>query len=390
MIYLVCHSGYLNYGDELIAKTWLDFLTQTFPLEEIWVDTCNPGMSAILFREYRSIRFTDTLWLASQNSIGKNIDYMLDLSFIGDGGTRFNNGLEIIKAARYVHLVGGGYMNSELPFNYSILAMLAHINKTHPVNIIATGLGLEPMDEKYNQFVGEYLKSFSWIDVRDQESFERLKSWGLGHKSSFTCDDVFLAPPKKHVSNRAGKLFLSAQQGENPFLVVSFLLKLIESCPQAENGIEFLVLDADSDMHVARKLVAVSNRKDIVIRDFDDLWKNGLDAGPGDFVFSTRFHAHLVTSSQGAHGLCASISIPYYDVKHLSLIRMGSGFGIIGMHDFSFDYEWHKERSTFADCAHELRLEKLAIVERAYGLEMQDTNSNDNAPVIEPEEDLVL
>lgn len=390
MIYLVCHSGYLNYGDELISKTWIDQLTQAFPLEKIWVDTCNPGVSSVLFSDYPNVSFTDTLWTASRNSIGKDIDHILNLSFIRDGGSGFANGLELIKTARIVHLVGGGYMNSEIYFNYAIIATLGYIKKKHNIDIIGTGLGLEPVAENLDHLMKEYFKCFSWIDVRDQESYDRLLRWGLGERASFTCDDVFLTTPSEPPLDRDGKLIISAQTGANPHIVISFLLKLIENCPQAKNGVEFLVLDADSDIVVAEKLRNISNRTDIIIRDFGEIWSNGLRISPKDFVFSTRFHAHLVTSTAGARGLCASVSIPYYDVKHLSLIKMGSGFTIVGMHDFSFVHDWHAEDQTFKDCALELQNRKLEIVKKLYVTKQWHATSNDNVPIAEFDSELTV
>lgn len=378
MIYLVCHSGYLNFGDELIAKTWINFLTNKFPLEEIWVDTCNPGVSAVVFKDYKNIRFTDTLWTASRNSIDRDIDYILDLAFQKDGGVAFANGLELIKSARCVHMIGGGYMNSEFYFNYSIIAILANLKKEAGFELFGTGLGLEPIDQAYERIIGEFFKVFSWIDVRDEKSYQRLLHWGLKNKASFSCDDVFLSPIPQSNVGRPGKLIISAQPGNNPFLVVSFLLKLIEHCPQAQNGIEFLTLDAISDHIIIDKVVSISRRTDIIVRDFNDLWKNGFQISSNDFVFSTRFHAHLVASMMGARGLCAAVSVPYYDVKHLSLIEMGSGFDIIGMHDFSFSYDWNKKTETFHDHAQTSRKTKLDIVNKVYGFMIESSIINDN------------
>lgn len=367
MIYIVCHSGYLNFGDEFIAKTWIDFLSKKFPLEDIWIDTCDPGVASVLHRKYKNIKFTDTLWSASRKSIGKNIDYLINFEFEKDSGLELKNGIDVIKGARCVHIVGGGYLNSELYFNYAILAILKKLKENSKFSIIGTGLGLDPIDKKHEFFIREYLKCFSWIDVRDRNSYEKLIKWGFEHKSSFSCDDVFLNMMDSVDSDRPGRLVISAQEGDNKLLVVSFIMKLIEKCPQAKNGIDFLLFDANNDCKIVDLLYNLTNNNELKVLNFNEIWNGGLKINENDFVFSTRFHAHLIASMMGAHGLCASVSIPYYDFKHISLIDAGSGFDIIGMHDFDFKYDWFSKKETFRDHAPRFHAMKLDIVDKAYG-----------------------
>jgi hypothetical protein len=103
------------------------------------------------------------------------------------------------------------------------------------------------------------------------------------------------------------------------------------------------------------------------IVDRVDLCRHGLPVTPKDFVFTTRFHGHLVASVLGGHGICASVRLPYYDIKHRSLIELGSGFDLIGMHDFPFDtYDWESPRQTFLDRRDDIVGRKMRVVETLY------------------------
>ncbi|WP_410631146.1 hypothetical protein [Amycolatopsis sp. cmx-4-83] len=44
--YLVGPSGHPNFGDELIAATWLRYLAGTEPDADVWLDTHSPGPRA--------------------------------------------------------------------------------------------------------------------------------------------------------------------------------------------------------------------------------------------------------------------------------------------------------------------------------------------------------
>ena len=62
-LYLVATTGHPNYGDELIAATWLKYLARVTPDSEVWLDCPNPGPSEVLLGHlHPKVRFTDTFW----------------------------------------------------------------------------------------------------------------------------------------------------------------------------------------------------------------------------------------------------------------------------------------------------------------------------------------
>src|SRR5690606_41913107 len=55
------------------------------------------------------------------------------------------------------------------------------------------------------------------------------------------------------------------------------------------------------------------------------LWRRGIPAAADQVWISTCFHLHLLAAAAGARGVAVSVSPDYYDTKHGSLIRLGSG-----------------------------------------------------------------
>src|SRR5690606_37165662 len=63
LYYLVGPAGHPNYGDEIITAGWLEYLADTAPDAEVWVDTHSPGPAQVLLGDlHPRVRFTDTLW----------------------------------------------------------------------------------------------------------------------------------------------------------------------------------------------------------------------------------------------------------------------------------------------------------------------------------------
>lgn len=164
------------------------------------------------------------------------------------------------------------------------------------------------------------------------------------------------------------RLIIAPQKGEDPQAVASFCIKLAREYPIKDNEIYLLSLNAESD-HEISNIVANCLGERCRKFEFNELWENGFPINSGDIVFTTRFHAHLIASSLGARGYAASVSIPYYDIKHGSLSSLNSGFDVIGMHDFHFqlsDKILDTTEPTLANRVNELRAIKLDIASKIY------------------------
>lgn len=371
MIYVVCHSGYFNLGDELIPRAWIEHLTSAFPKEDIYIDTCNPGKSSILFRSFKNIIFTDTLWEISRECMNMGIDYVLNAEFLKSCSVSRINGLEVLSEASHVHMLGGGYLNKDLWFNYSIPITLSILKSKYSYHLSATGLGMEPVDESYYEIISSYMSNFDLIDTRDRQSYDRLYAHGLKEKLSLTCDDLFLSIPKRQDTGdkHDKRLIIAPQKGDDPQRVVSFCVKFIREYPLKNDKIHLLSFNAESDHEISNAIASCVGKRCIKY-EFNDLWVNGFPIDENDIVFTTRFHAHLISSALGATGYAASVSIPYYDIKHNSLTSLGSGFDVIGMHDFHFQISEKLGERSFSNFSHKIdhfREMKLDIASKIYG-----------------------
>jgi hypothetical protein len=59
---------------------------------------------------------------------------------------------------------------------------------------------------------------------------------------------------------------------------------------------------------------------------FTQVWKDGLPVRRGQSWYTSRFHPHMLAAAAGAKGVAIGILDDYYDVKHGSLLGLGSGW----------------------------------------------------------------
>ena len=61
---------------------------------------------------------------------------------------------------------------------------------------------------------------------------------------------------------------------------------------------------------------------------FARLWREGFPVNANQRWISTRFHPHLLAAAAGSWGVAIPISKDYYQTKHESLTKLGSGWSI--------------------------------------------------------------
>jgi hypothetical protein len=59
---------------------------------------------------------------------------------------------------------------------------------------------------------------------------------------------------------------------------------------------------------------------------FTQVWSDGLPVRRGQQWYTSRFHPHMVAAAAGAKGVAIGILDDYYDIKHRSLLELGSGW----------------------------------------------------------------
>jgi len=149
-IYLVAASGHPNYGDELIAATWLKRLARLLPGSDVWVDCSNPGSSAVLLGDlHPRVRFTDTFWRLCWEAPSQEPWEVATFvqRAIKDPGVapRWLAGIELAAQMDIVHVVGGGFINVLWPRHVGLLAASVAAAGRSGGRAVMTGQSLWPV-----------------------------------------------------------------------------------------------------------------------------------------------------------------------------------------------------------------------------------------------------
>lgn len=325
-VYLVSAGGQPNFGDEFITRSWLDWLAQNQPEREVWLDTIEPGRAAHLFRDtHPRLRTTNTLWHTThtgpadlEHAEQRVQDLVRDL-----GSPRYDLGLRDLREMGSIHLLGGGYMNEIWPENFGILVAMTTLRADFGVRIFATGQGVMPLAGEFRARVAEKFAQFDYVDARDVDSAAALDV-ALG------ADDAFLA-----FANRRelyadpsdvpdamvliqGDMFEDGRDAARSDLVSRFVQS------RGTETVGFAEAIPPDDLRYAEGFVSDG----APFFPFLRMWDHGFPAKPGQTWLTSRFHFHLLAAAAGATGSVVNAREGYYDVKHGSLIDLGTGWSV--------------------------------------------------------------
>lgn len=334
-IYLISPSGHPNYGDELIAAGWLRHLAATRPETEVWLDCPNPGLATELFHGlHPRLHTTNTLWRACWEASSTDPDIVMAevVQLVKNfGSPAYDLGLERLRSMDSIHMLGGGYLNSLWPINAGLVAGAVAVRSLTGAKLYATGLSVVPMfagaagnEGDAESRTIELLRRFDHITVRDGPSADAL-DLPLG------LDDAFLAV--EHERHRG-----LARGGAD---VVVCLQSDLQSPTQSERvaaTVRELVREALAEGKTVQYVEAIPGvdragfdaLADLISSDdfipFVSVWRDGLPLKSGQTWLTTRFHLHFLAAAAGASGTAISIKEGYYDIKHRSLIDLGTGW----------------------------------------------------------------
>jgi polysaccharide pyruvyl transferase WcaK-like protein len=331
-IYLVASGGNPNYGDELIVASWLRFLARVRPDAAVWLDCPQPGTASALFAGiHPGLHTTNTLWRscaeASDQSAGGVWEHVTNV--VNRGGTpMFDVGLMRLGQANSIHLLGGGYVNGVWPDHVGLVAGMAAAQRRNGCRLAGSGLGLMPLPENAEQLAKTF-GHFTQVSVRDNASAQFL---GLGTG----VDDVFLgilhelrrSVESSLVQSRAKDVMLCIQSDmtdDHTFSQLRDKLHVIVENSLA-NGLSVGYVEAipGSDRRMFDALEGIIPEENFV--PFTQVWSDGLPVRRGQQWYTSRFHPHMVAAAAGAKGVAIGILDDYYDVKHRSLLDLGSGW----------------------------------------------------------------
>jgi hypothetical protein len=332
LIYLVATTGHPNYGDELIAATWLKYLAEVAPHSEIWVDCPNPGPSEVLLGHlHPRVRFTDTLWRLCWEAPSDGpweVCSFVQHAINNPGlAPRWVAGIELVARADLVHIVGGGYINSIWPRHTGLMAGAIAAVRRSGGRAVMTGQGLWPIADDTRPLLRNLAAQFAVVDVRDDRSATLI---GTSPQVTCTGDDMFFGlEPALYRGGDLREVMVCLQSDLLDVTVpalAGFLLDalrewgvrpeqvgVVEGIPRVDREVYALV---EHDLAGAR------------FYSFAEIMDHGLPAAAGQRWLSSRFHMHLMAAAAGADGVAVSVNSGYYTNKHHSLIERGSGWDL--------------------------------------------------------------
>ncbi|OZM73247.1 hypothetical protein CFN78_10300 [Amycolatopsis antarctica] len=329
LFYLVAPAGFPNYGDELIAAAWLDYLAETAPEADVWVDTHSPGGAAVLLSSHHPrVRFTDTLWRLAEGAPSDDpweaANWVQEVVHNPGMMPRWHHGVELLARAEVVHLLGGGYVNQVWPRHIGVLAGAAAAVRRSGGRAAMTGQGLLPAADGVAPLLRALADRFELVDVRDDGSAALL---GVPTGA----DDAFLGMgPARFAKGDAPEVMLCLQSDlldEGAGTLAAGVLATLRAWKVAPENVGVVegIPRVDRDVYALFEHELPGAR----FYPFPDVWAHGLPVAEGQTWLSTRFHPHLVAASAGVAGVAISVRPDYYATKHRSLTELGSGWTVV-------------------------------------------------------------
>jgi polysaccharide pyruvyl transferase WcaK-like protein len=335
-LYLVATPGHPNYGDELIVAGWLRTLAELAPHADVWVDCPSPGNASVLLDGlHPRARFTDTLWRLCWEAPSEapwEVAAWVQRGVHNVGqAPRWAAGLELLRCADVVHLLGGGYVHAGWPRHIGLLAGAATAAGISGGRAALTGGSVIPVGPHTAPLLAALLERFDLVDLRDRPSRELLRGHGVD-QAAHSCDDAFLRLPEPPENAASGAPeFMLCAQADMLELDRARLAELVLATlrawkvPPGRLGVVECIPGTDREIYDLVEQQIPGAR----FYPFAEIWRDGLPVAPGQTWLSTRFHPHLVAAAAGARGVAVPVSPEYYGTKHRSLAALGSGWTVL-------------------------------------------------------------
>lgn len=323
-IYLIGSSGNPNFGDEFITASWLRFLAVERPEAEIWLDCPHPGTAQTLFAGlHPRLHITDTLWrcaFENRELKGPALKARMESLVENLGSPAYDLGLLKLRQMGSLHLIGGGYINGMWANHSALVYAVRAVRRLTGADLFATGLGLMPAvgDELVNQ---DLFADFNHATARDHAS---AQAYGIAQAP----DDAFLGVKDELERNPRDGVFVCIQSDTaEPALVdsaVSAARELLQPMADAGRTLHYVEAVPGADRVAYEQLADIIPEENFL--PFTELWRSGLPLSRRQTWITTRFHFHLLAAAAGADGVALPVNPGYYDVKHQSLLDLGSGW----------------------------------------------------------------
>lgn len=337
--YLIAEPGYPNYGDELIAGEWLSLLGKYYPQTPVVVDCARPGPAAVILKDkHPHAIFTDTLRrLGTENPFPYDGPIDGIAGFVGEAlndegiAPNYASGIRLLQhGVQSIHMLGGGYMRGDWTCNLSRLAIGPWAHKRN-IPVVATGLGLMPIEGDSLRFAQQAAGSFDVFTVRDVPTQAALQEGSPADAANA----VKVAPDDCFVNGLEG-CYASPEGLPGVMVCVQsdFVTEQQALFEQIGRTLERWGVEKDDAIGVVEcnpridypVLPYLADHGYSNLRFFPviDVLEKGFPARAGQRWLSTRYHPHILAAAKGCSGSFISVDSGYYDVKHDAVIRMGS------------------------------------------------------------------
>ena len=319
--YLVSAAGMPNYGDDMLTRGWINFITRHYPNCDIYLDAVDPVVAKTFFPDVNCVNYFWTLAqaLGIEGSIAEKFSDPLLLPI----RERFM--LRLFPEIESFHLIGGGYINDFSGANSRLIELISFFSEKFKIPCFATGLGLSPLSKTHASRFSDSINQYDFFDVRDASSFNVLNEFSLSNLS-FVGDDYFCFPFEENVrlidtETPALRLCLNNEavnvtDAEEKLL--DFIGGIIEKYRAKHDKGEIVFYEfrpgVDGEFY---KLVKARHAQ-VKFLPFDVIWLEGLTFSPRDYFVSTRFHFQLIVASMGLTGISFYWN-EYYKNKFSSL-----------------------------------------------------------------------
>lgn len=333
-IHLVSTAGHPNFGDELIAASWLRFLAKQQPDTDVVLDCPDPGLATWLFEGiHPRVKFTNILWRVSWATIDADPDEgdeVIDRLVLDLGSPLYDYGLIESRRATTIHLVGGGHITANWMHHGRLVRAARRLSEVAGARLVATGLGLmPPIDPERTR---DDLAACEHATARDRPSAE-MAGIELG------VNDAFLDLPalpgfgaRPDPTGQPGDVWISLQHDladpETFEAMVAAVRSMIESGRFEGRTIRYLesIPGHDRDRKAYDLLADLIPEENFM--SFVQLWHEGFPGRPLQTWITTRYHFHQLAAAVGAEGIAIEVDDDYYHTKHQSLAELGTGFAI--------------------------------------------------------------
>ncbi|WDF33953.1 polysaccharide pyruvyl transferase family protein [Arthrobacter agilis] len=333
--YLISPAGHPNYGDELIAAAWLRHLATSRPEDEVWLDCPNPGLATELFHGiHPGLRVTNTLWRACWEA--PSDDPAVVMAHVAGlvthlGSPAFDLGLERLRQVDTLHFLGGGYLNDLWPIHAGLVAGAVAAKALSGARLVGTGLSLVPIlrssaDDGASSGAPflDLLQTFDHLSVRDEPSAQAAGT-------TLGLDDAFLGVEEQLTRGlaRGGAdlmvcLQSDLQTPEHRARVIESVERTVSRARDEGRTIQYVEAIPGIDRPAYDALSHLIDPDCFV--PFISVWREGIPLRPDQTWLTTRFHLHFLAAAAGASGTAIGVRDGFYDIKHQSLIALGSGW----------------------------------------------------------------